>query len=138
MDQSLITRMREYLDAGLAMDVETLDELYDPSFENIRTDEAGQVVTITKEQFMLHFRAMRDQGKQVGESVDDVRFLATVVRGDQGTVIMHREQQGVPVRYCFVWQRAGGRWTTLLHELSFERDITLLIAAVEAARAGTA
>ncbi|MFE0464522.1 DUF4440 domain-containing protein [Kitasatospora sp. NPDC058965] len=138
MDQSLITRMHEYLAAGLAMDVEALDELYDPTFENVRTDEAGQVATLAKEQFMLHFRAVRDQGKRVGDSVDDVRFLATLVHGDQGTVVVHREQHGTPVRYCFVWQRAGGRWTTLLRELSFERDITPLIAAIEAARAATA
>ncbi|WP_198035170.1 DUF4440 domain-containing protein [Streptacidiphilus rugosus] len=135
VDESLVDRMREYLNAGLAMDVEALDALYDPSFENIRVDEAGQVAVITKDQFMTHRRGLRDQGARVGESIDDVRFLATSVHGEQGTIIMHRVQQGIPVRYSFVWRRDGDRWATILREFSFDRDITPLIRIMQAAEA---
>ncbi|MBT2468124.1 nuclear transport factor 2 family protein [Streptomyces sp. ISL-66] len=138
MDQSLVERMREYLNAGLAMDVEALDALYDPDFENIRCDEAGQVVTLTKGEFMARFRALRDQGQRVGETVDDVRFLATTVYGDQGSIVMHRLEDGVPARYNFVWHREGSRWATLVREFTFERDITPLIQMVQAARGASA
>lgn len=138
MDQSLVERMWEYLNAGLAMDVEALDALYDPDFENIRCDESGQVVTLTKDEFMARFRALRDQGQRVGETVDDVRFLATTVYGGQGTIVMHRLEEGVPARYNFVWQWEDGRWATLVREFTFERDITPLVQMVQAARGASA
>ncbi|GAA1079466.1 MULTISPECIES: hypothetical protein [Kitasatospora] len=138
MDRSLVARMREYLNAGLAMDVEALDVLYDPGFENIRVDEAGQVAILTKEQFMTRFRTLRDQGQRVGEDIDDVRFLATSEHGDQGTVVMHRVQHGVPIRYGFVWRREDGRWTTLLREFTFEKDISPLLRIMKSAETGTA
>ncbi|WP_405760854.1 nuclear transport factor 2 family protein [Streptomyces sp. NBC_00045] len=134
MDQSLVERMREYLNAGLAMDVEALDALYDPDFENIRCDEAGQVVILTKGQFMARFRALREQGQRIGERVDDVRFLATTVYGGQGTIVMHRINEGVPVLYNFVWRWEDGGWTTLVREFTFDKDITPLIRMAEAAR----
>ncbi|MEV8100716.1 nuclear transport factor 2 family protein [Kitasatospora sp. NPDC085879] len=138
MDQSLVERMQEYLNAGLAMDVEALDALYDPDFENIRIDEAGQVAILTKEQFMTRFRTLRDQGQRVGASIDDVRFLATSEHGSQGTIIVHRVQQGVPTRYSFVWRREDGQWTTLLCEFTFEKDISPLLRIMKSAEARSA
>ncbi|MFD9367136.1 nuclear transport factor 2 family protein [Streptomyces sp. NPDC060020] len=131
MNQSLVDRMWEYMNAGLAMDVERLDALYDPSFENIRFDEEGQVVTLTKDQFMARFRALRDQGSKVGESLDDVRLLATSVYDGHGSIIMRRVDEGVPVLYNFVWRRQDGRWTTLLREFTFHKDITNLVRMIE-------
>lgn len=131
MNQSLVDRMWEYMNAGLAMDVEELDALYDPSFENIRFDEEGQVVTLTKDQFMARFRALRDQGLKVGESLDDVRLLATSVYDSHGSIIMRRVQDGVPVLYNFVWRCQDGHWTTLLREFTFHKDITNLVRMVE-------
>lgn len=131
VNQSLVDRMWEYLNAGLAMDVEGLDALYDPSFENIRFDEEGQVVTLTKDQFMARFRALRDQGLKVGESLDDVRLLATSVYDGHGSIIMRRVKEGVPVLYNFVWRWQDGRWTTLLREFTFHKDITNLVKMIE-------
>ncbi|MGW5418632.1 nuclear transport factor 2 family protein [Streptomyces sp. NPDC003943] len=131
MNQSLVDRMWEYLNAGLAMDVDALDALYDPGFENIRFDEEGQVVTLTKNQFMGRFRALRDQGLKVGESLDDVSLLATSVYDGHGTIIMRRAEEGVPVLYNFVWRCQEGRWTTLLREFTFHKDITNLFRMME-------
>ncbi|KQV24228.1 MULTISPECIES: nuclear transport factor 2 family protein [unclassified Kitasatospora] len=133
MDQSLVDRMWEYLNAGLAMDVEALDALYDPEFENVRFDGAGQVVTLVKEQFMARFRAVRAQGQRVGETLDDVSFLTTSEYGGQGTIVMRRAEEGVPVLYTFVWRREQGRWTTLVREFTFEQDLSGLLAMVRAA-----
>ncbi|WP_457030467.1 nuclear transport factor 2 family protein [Kitasatospora sp. P5_F3] len=133
MDQALVDRMWEYLNAGLAMDVEALDALYDPEFENVRFDGAGQVVTLVKEQFMARFRAVRAQGQVVGEALDDVTFLTTSEYGGQGTIVMRRVNEGGPVLYTFVWRREQGRWTTLVREFTFEQDLGGLLAMVRAA-----
>uniref|UniRef100_A0AAU2JHG4 Nuclear transport factor 2 family protein n=1 Tax=Streptomyces sp. NBC_00049 TaxID=2903617 RepID=A0AAU2JHG4_9ACTN len=133
MDQMLVNRMREYFDAGLAMDVERLDALYDPQFENLRFDEAGRVVSLTKEQFMARFRALRAQGQRVGESTDDVDFLATSVYGDHASIFMRRVKDGVPVLYDFVWRLEGGRPATILREFTFDKDISRLAEMVRAA-----
>ncbi|GAA1169118.1 hypothetical protein F4556_003117 [Kitasatospora gansuensis] len=133
MDQTLVDRMWEYLNAGLAMDVEALDALYDPEFENVRFDGAGLVVTLVKEQFMARFRALGAQGQRVGETLDGVSFLATTEYGDQGTIVMRRVEGGLPALYTFVWRRENGRWTTLVREFTFERDLSGLLAMVRAA-----
>ncbi|WOX23739.1 nuclear transport factor 2 family protein [Streptomyces solicathayae] len=131
MDQSLVDRMWEYLNAGLAMDVEGLDALYDPGFENVRFDEEGRVVTLTKDQFMARFRALRDQGMKVGESLDDLSLLATSVYDGHGSIIVRRVKDDVPVLYNFVWRRQDGRWTTLVREFTFHKDITDLVRMIE-------
>ncbi len=134
MDEALVGRMREYLAAGLEMDVETLDALYDPEFENVRVDEAGQVVVLTKADFMTRFRGLRERGARVGDSTDDVRFVAISRHGDQGTVVMYREEGGIQARYSYVWRWEGGRWTTLLREFTFEKDLSGLLRMIAAAR----
>lgn len=133
MDQSLVDRMQEYLNAGLAMDVDALDALYDPEFENVRCDEAGQVVILGKDAFMGRFRMLRELGQTVGEAIDDVRHLATTVYGPHGAIVVRRVKDGSPVLYTFVWRREDGRWTTLLREFTFDKDITPLLRAVRAA-----
>ncbi|MFI9786308.1 nuclear transport factor 2 family protein [Kitasatospora sp. NPDC051984] len=138
MDETLVERMRAYLAAGLAMDVDALDALYDSEFENVRVDEAGRSVVLTKADFMARFRSLREQGMRVGDSIDDVRFVATSRHGDQGTVIMYRTEGGGDLaRYSYVWRRENGQWTTLLREFTFERDLSglLRMMADAAARA---
>ncbi|MER5865696.1 nuclear transport factor 2 family protein [Kitasatospora sp. NPDC002040] len=137
MDQALVDRMREYLDAGLAMDVEALDALYDPEFENVRFDPEGRVVTLVKDQFMARFRALRAQGQRIGETLDDVTFLTTSEYGGQGTIVMRRVPEGVPTLYTFVWRRDQDGWGTLVREFSFERDLGGLLAMVRAAEAAS-
>ncbi|MFD7259224.1 hypothetical protein [Streptomyces sp. NPDC059874] len=132
MYEQLVERMREYLDAGLALDIDRLDALYDPEFENLRTDEAGRSVTLTKAQFMDRFRALREQGERLGDSVDDVTFPGATVWGDQASVIMRRAENGVPALYHFVWRLEGGRPTTLVREFTFEKDISALLRLVQA------
>ncbi|MCP2203106.1 protein of unknown function (DUF4440) [Lentzea flava] len=125
--------MRTYLRAGLAMDVEKLDELYDPAFVNVRVDEAGQVVTLTKDQFMARFRALREQGQKVGDSIDDISFPATSVFGDSGAVVMRRVEEGVPALYTFIWRLEDGRPVTLLREFTFEKDLSGLVEMIRSA-----
>ncbi|MEV6912709.1 hypothetical protein [Amycolatopsis sp. NPDC051071] len=127
MNQALVDGMWTYLKAGLAMDIDALDRLYDPGFENVRVDQAGQAITLTKDQFMDRFRALREQGRRIGESVDDVTFPATTDLGDQAAIMMRRVKDGEPVLYTFVWRMADGRPTTILRELTFDRDISYLL-----------
>lgn len=136
MDQALVDSMRTYLEAGLAMDVERLDRLYDPEFENIRVDEAGQVITLTKAQFMARFRALSEQGQKVGESIDDITFPATSVFGDSGAIVMRRVEEGVPALYTFIWRFEDGRPTTILREFTYDKDITALLRMIESSSAG--
>ncbi|RKE17752.1 nuclear transport factor 2 family protein [Streptomyces sp. TLI_171] len=135
LDETLVARMREYLAAGLATDVAALDALYDPEFRNIRTDEAGQVAVLTKAHFMARFRALSERGERIGTDVDDVEFVRTSRQGDRGTIVMHRNEDGVPGRYLFVWRHENGRWTTMLREHTFERDVTPLLRMLAAAPA---
>ncbi|MCX4546925.1 hypothetical protein [Streptomyces sp. NBC_01565] len=127
MNQALVDSMWAYLKAGLAMDVDALDRLYDPKFQNVRVDQAGQTITLTKDQFMARFRALREQGQTIGESVDDVTFPATTDLGDQAAIMMRRVKDGEPVLYTFIWRMTDGRPTTILRELTFDRDISDLL-----------
>ncbi|WP_214327961.1 DUF4440 domain-containing protein [Nonomuraea sediminis] len=132
MNQALVDGMWTYLKAGLAMDVDTLDRLYDPEFENVRVDESGQTVSLTKAQFMARFRALREQGERVGESIDDVTFPATTDFGDHAAIVMRRVQDGTPALYTFIWRMEEGRPTTILRELTFDKDISYLVKMVQA------
>ncbi|MCX5174849.1 hypothetical protein [Streptomyces virginiae] len=127
MNQALVDGMWTYLKAGLAMDVDALDRLYDPEFQNVRVDQAGRTITLTKDQFMARFRALREQGQKIGESVEDVTFPATTDIGDQAAIMMRRVQGGEPVLYTFIWRMADGRPTTILRELTFDRDVSYLL-----------
>ncbi|MFD4134082.1 hypothetical protein [Streptomyces goshikiensis] len=127
MNQALVDSMWTYLKAGLAMDVDALDRLYDPEFQNVRVDQAGQAITLTKDQFMARFRALSEQGQKIGESVDDVTFPATTDIGDQAAIMMRRVKDGKPVLYTFIWRMENGRPTTILRELTFDRDISYLL-----------
>ncbi|NUR72821.1 MAG: hypothetical protein HOU81_18565 [Hamadaea sp.] len=134
MYQPLIDAMRDYLDAGVTMDLDRLDARYDDEFENLRVDQAGQVVRLTKEQFMSRFVAMKAQG-QAMEPADDATFPATTLFGDFGTVIMRREKNGKPTLYAFTWRMADGKPTTILREFTFDDDLTYLIQIMAAASA---
>ncbi|MDG6103273.1 DUF4440 domain-containing protein [Dactylosporangium aurantiacum] len=128
MEQALVDGMWAYLNAGSAMDVDALDRLYDPDFENVRVDREGRTVTLTKDQFMARFRALREQGRRIGEPADDVTFPATTDLGGQAAAIMMRRvKDGEPVLYAFIWRMADGRPTTILRELTFDRDVSDLL-----------
>jgi hypothetical protein len=134
MNQALVDSMRTYLDAGQAMDVDKLDQLYDPAFENVRVDRSGQTVTLTKAHFMARFRALLEQGQSVGDSVDDVTFPATTDFGDQAAIIMRRAENDVPALYTFIWRMEEGRPTTILREITFDEDISYLVKMLQAER----
>ncbi|MFB6582937.1 hypothetical protein ACFCYC_36965 [Streptomyces sp. NPDC056402] len=127
MNQALVDSMQTYLKAGLAMDMDALDRLYDPEFQNVRVDQAGQAITLAKDQFMARFRALSEQGQKIGESVDDVTFPATTDMGDQAAIMMRRVKGGKPVLYTFIWRMENGRPTTILRELTFDQDISYLL-----------
>ncbi|WP_326826327.1 hypothetical protein OHA77_22315 [Streptosporangium sp. NBC_01639] len=134
MNQALVDSMRSYLQAGLAMDVDQLDQLYDPEFENVRVDESGQTITLTKTQFMARFRALREQGQSVGDSIDDITFPATTDFGDHAAIIMRRVENDVPALYTFIWRMDEGQPTTILREITFDKDISYLLKMVQAAK----
>ncbi|WP_405014514.1 nuclear transport factor 2 family protein [Kitasatospora sp. NBC_01539] len=119
MDQQLVDRVWEYLNAGQAADVEALDALYDPEFASVRCD-AGRVVTVAKDRCLAGFRALRAQGCTVGGTLDDVRLLAARVHDGHGAVVVRRVRDGAAVLHTLVWRREGGRWGTLLREFTFD------------------
>ncbi|MEV0268025.1 hypothetical protein AB0H43_04545 [Hamadaea sp. NPDC050747] len=133
MEQLLVDAMRAYLAAGVAMDLDRLGACYDDEFQNLRVDQAGQVVTITKAQFMQRFADMKAQGKAL-EPADDATFPTATIFGDYGIVVMRRVKEGGPVMYAFVWRLRDGRPTTILRELSFEDDLTYLIKLMQSAQ----
>ncbi|WP_412544192.1 hypothetical protein R8Z50_17365 [Longispora sp. K20-0274] len=130
MDQALVDSMWQYLNAGLAMDVDALETLYDPTFENLRYDEAGRTVTLTRAQFMARFRALRASGQTVGDALDDVEFVATSHYGDNASIIMRRTKDGEPVLYNFVWRLEAGRPVAIVREFTQERDLAPLLALI--------
>jgi len=129
---TLVDAMREYLAAGVAMDLARLETLYDDDFENLRVDRAGQSVRLTKAHFLQQFAAMAARGQAL-EPADDATFPASTTFGDTGIVVMRRVKDGVPVLYAFVWRLRDGRPSTILRELSFEDDLTNLLRIIEAA-----
>jgi hypothetical protein len=122
----LLIAMEEYLNAGLEMDLEKLETIYAPNFENIRVDTSGRTINITKEQFMQRFRNMNDQGKKL-DSIDDVEFLTTTIYDNHGSVIMRRIKDGSPVLYNFVWLMKDGLPFSLVREFTFVEDLSYLI-----------
>ncbi|WP_029289895.1 hypothetical protein [Cellulomonas sp. HZM] len=129
---TLVDAMQDYLDAGVTMDLARLDAVYDDEFENLRIDQAGQVVRITKPQLMARFGQLAAQGLTM-EPADDASFPTTTVVGDTGIVVMRRVKDGRPVLYAFVWRMRDDRPTTMLRELTFEEDLTALVRMIEEA-----
>jgi hypothetical protein len=122
----LLIAMEEYLNAGLEMDLEKMETIYAPNFENIRIDTSGRTINITKEQFMQRFRTMNDQGKKL-DGIDDVEFLTTTIYDNHGSVIMRRIKDGSPVLYNFVWNMKDGLPYSLVREFTFVEDLSYLI-----------
>ncbi|GJF31203.1 hypothetical protein KNE206_39030 [Kitasatospora sp. NE20-6] len=131
MDQQLVDRVWEYLNAGQTVDVEALDALYDPEFASVRCD-AGRVVTVTKDRCLAGFRALRAQGCTAGGTLDDVRVLAAGVHDGHGAVVVRRVRDGAAVLHTFVWRREDGRWGALLREFTFDEDAGTPAAGVTA------
>lgn len=131
MNQLLVEAMRDYLAAGESMDLERLGGYYDDAFLNPRVDQAGQVVPITKAQFMQRFADMTANGMTL-EPADDASFPTTTTVGDIGIAIMRRVKDGLPVLYAFLWRLRDGQPTTILRELTFEHDLTDLIQMIQA------
>jgi hypothetical protein len=135
MHQALVDAMQEYFDAGMTMDLDRLDAIYDDEFENLRVDQAGRSITLAKDQFMARFRALKAQGQTIGESVEDATFPASTAFGDHALIVMRRIKNDEPVQYAFIWRLVDGRPATILRELTFDHDISYLLAMVAAAQA---
>ncbi|OAR26637.1 hypothetical protein A8W25_31585 [Streptomyces sp. ERV7] len=120
MDQSLVDRTLDYLSAGLAGDTRALDAVCDPGFENIRCDEAGRVVTLTRARFLSGFQT---PGRQAYEKAGAISPLVTSEYDGHGTVVVRRVQGSVPVLHTLVWRREEGEWRTLLREFTFVRGM---------------
>ena len=131
MYQPLVDAMHAYLEAGAAMDLDRLGACYDDDFQNLRVDQAGQVVPITKAQFMQRFADMKARGAAL-EPADDATFPTTTTFGDFGVIVMRRVKEDRPVLYAFVWRLLDGRPTTILREFTFERDLTYLLQLMQA------
>lgn len=129
MYQPIVDAMRNYFDAGAAMDLDRLGACYDDEFQNLRIDQAGQVVPITKAQFMQRFADMKAQGSAL-EPADDATFPATTTFGDFGAIVMRRVKEDRPVLYAFIWRMRDGQPTTILREFTFEQDLTYLIQII--------
>jgi hypothetical protein len=134
MYQPLIDAMNTYFQAGIQMDLEKMDQLYASDFENLRMDTLGNLLTLTKEQFMQRFRALQAQGQSL-ESTEDVEFLGTTLYDHLGTIVIRRVKEGKPVLYNFVWRLENGTPTTLVREFTIDQDISYLMQLVKQASA---
>ncbi|MDF5751172.1 hypothetical protein [Spongiactinospora sp. TRM90649] len=54
-------------------------------------------------------------------------FPATTDLGDQAAIVMRRVKDGELVLYTFIWRVQDGRPTTILREVTFDRDISYLL-----------
>ncbi|MEV0650995.1 hypothetical protein AB0I28_37660 [Phytomonospora sp. NPDC050363] len=117
------------------MDLDRLGDNYDDEFQNLRVDQAGRVVPITKARFMQRFTDMKARGMSL-EPAADATFPTTTTFGDFGVIVMRRVKEDRPVLYAFVWRLRDGRPTTILREFTFEHDLSHLIQIIQAARAG--
>lgn len=131
LNQQLIAAMNEYFQAGLMMDLNKMDALYDRNFENMRVDPTGRTILFTKADFMNRFHSMKASGESLADT-DDVKFIATNVFGDYGTVMMTRTKAGKTVLYNFIWKMQDGQPQTLIREVTFEDDLADLIELVQA------
>ncbi|QHW35277.1 nuclear transport factor 2 family protein [Paenibacillus rhizovicinus] len=135
-NKSLIEAMEGYFQAGTLLDLDRLDAVYAPDFVNIRTDKIGQTVSITKEQFMETFRRLKDGGGTTLGTTEDVKYMATTVYDNHGSVVLRRTKEGTPVLYNFVWRMEGGLPTTIIREFSVEEDLSALISMIRESSAG--
>lgn len=133
MYQPLIDAMQNYFKAGSTLDLEAMDTLYAPDFENVRIDHQGNVVTITKAQFMQSFASTKAQGQGL-DSTGDVAFLTTSVYGQCGSILIRRVKKGKPVLYNFVWRLQDGNPTELVREFTVEEDLSSLMEIIRKAQ----
>src|SRR5215510_11295705 len=111
MNERVIEQMNKYFAAGAELDIDVFDKLYHPSFENVRMDTKGNIVTITKEQFMSRLRQLKVSNQPFPPaSNDDIAFLDTNEYGPYCSLLLKRTKEGMPVLYNFVWQNTEGNW----------------------------
>lgn len=128
MNEEIIKYMNRYFAAGLSLNLEEMDKLYDPEFENIRMDTKGNIVTITKAQFMNRFRQMKAAHIDLPPT-DDVQFLGTTDYEPYCSILIRRVKEGIPLLYNFVWKINEGAYT-LIREFTVEQDITYLLRMI--------
>lgn len=112
------------------MDLEKIDTVYAPDFENVRVDRKGNVVTLTKGMFMQRFREMAVQGEKQ-EPTDDVVFLTTSIYDNHGSVLMSRLEDDRSALYNFVWRMQDGTPTELVREFTMDEDISYLVQILQ-------
>ncbi len=127
MNTDVIKEMNKYFAAGATLDIEVFDEIYHSSFENIRVDKKGNIVTITKEQFMDTFRKLKSKNQSLSAGMpDDIQYLGTNEYGPYCSFLIKRMKEGSPVLYNFVWQNIENKWF-IIREFTVENDISKLV-----------
>lgn len=124
LDETLISRTKEYLAAVDAGDIDVMERFYHADFVNIRFDKQGNAVNISKGVFMDLIRGWQKQAESSHplRPAEETKLVATSGYGGCASVLMLRNKGDEIVSYNFVWKQVDGQWR-VLREFTFQDEL---------------
>lgn len=121
LDESLVERMKDYLTAVDAGDLDTMEQFYADDFVNIRYDKDANAANIPKSIYVNLLRDWAKQGDDAHplEAAQTTHFVATSKYGDYASVLIVRPKGEDIVSYNFVWRNQAGTWR-IVREFTFQ------------------
>lgn len=121
LDESLVERMKGYLTAVDAGDLDAMEQFYADDFVNIRYDKEANAANIPKNVYMKLLRSWATQGEGTHPlaAAQTTHFAATSKYGDYASVLIVRPKGTDIVSYNFVWHNQAGKWH-IVREFTFQ------------------
>ncbi|HJP96082.1 MAG TPA: hypothetical protein VJ843_01785 [Candidatus Saccharimonadales bacterium] len=121
LDASLVEKMKRYLAAVDAGDLDAMEQFYADDFVNIRYDKAAQAANIPKGVYMNLLRswAAQSDGAHPLAAAQTTHFVATTQYGEYASVLLIRPKGLDIVSYNFVWRNQADTWR-IVREFTFQ------------------